>query len=111
MSATWPLKIGDTERELSRKFRKGGRVLTHSEVSSIVLRVRSNVLLTFNMIKDTTDGVSWYYRFSNAEIASILNGNPAGEYDIDFELTFVSGRKATDPTLGTGYKLAVAAVV
>lgn len=111
MSASWPLKIGDTERELSRKFRKGGKALTHAEVTGAVLRVRTNVLLTFTMIADPDDGMSWYYRFSNAEVTSILSGAAEGEFDIDFELTFSSGRKATDPTVGDGYKLSVAATV
>lgn len=106
MSATFPLKIGDTQREMSRRFRIGGRLIPNAELTGVVARIKreGQAVLEKTMIRDTNDGLSWFYSFSDAEMIEI----GAGEHKVDFRLLWPSGRRATDPTVGDGYPLIAA---
>lgn len=104
---SFPLKLGDTNREISRKFRRGGRLIPNSELLSVTARIKvgSAPVITKAMVKDTADGLSWFYKFSVNEMNTI----GSGEHSIDFELTWLDGGKATDPSVGDSYTLSVKA--
>jgi hypothetical protein len=104
---SFPLKLGDTKREVSRKFRRGGRVIPNTELQGVTARIKveNAALITKQMVRDTADGVSWFYRFTANELIAI----GSGEHLIDFDLEWPEGDKATDPSVGDGYTLIVKA--
>ena len=105
MSAPFPLKVGDTKREIARKFLQGGKVLANTDPSGVTMRIRAGETLVTRAMSRDANGVHWYYRFVDADFVAV----PAGEYDVDFELAWADG-KATDPSTGK-YRLVVEATV
>ena len=104
MSQPFPLKVGDTKREIARKFSMGGRLVPGADLQSVVMRIHVNgTTLERGM---TRDGDFWVYKFVGADFVAV----PAGEYDVDFRLTWTDGGDATDPSSGR-YKLVVESLV